>query len=272
MIFKYVNHLNKEVDLNKGPYRMLLSDLLDYKWSYTKNSNEITGFTRGISTKKVEIDVLGNSLKSSRALENDLTDIFEADITAMIPGRIYVDEYYLQCYIYSNKKTRWESGVVVNCEYGLVTDRPVWIKKINKEYRVGTSETASTGLDYPYDFPHDFSSARSGNATLVIDNVADNDYEMIIYGPCTDPVVYINGYPYQVYDNLSANEHIIVRSADHTVTKYLSNGTTKDLYNFRGKIQSIFKKIPSGKLSIIWSGTFGFDLTIFAERSEPKWN
>ena len=44
------------------------------------------------------------------------------------------------------------------------------------------------------------------------------------------------------------------------------------MYNARNKLQSVFEKIPSGASVLSWEGDFGVDLTIFDERSEPKWS
>ena len=39
MIVRYVNHNGTEVNLNKEPYKMLVSDLLDYEWEVSTTSN-----------------------------------------------------------------------------------------------------------------------------------------------------------------------------------------------------------------------------------------
>ena len=94
---------------------------------------------------------------------------------------------------------------------------------------------------------------------------------MTIYGPCENPRILINGYPRQIFTSLESNEYLVIDSRDSTVIKHLANGTTVSVYNSRQFQPSIFEKIPSGLLSIDWTGLFGFDVTLFLERSEPKW-
>lgn len=94
---------------------------------------------------------------------------------------------------------------------------------------------------------------------------------MTIYGPCVDPKIIVNGYPYQVNDTLEAGEYIVIRSREKKVMKYLSNGTIQSIFEKREKKNSVFKRIPSGELILNWDGTFGFDLTIYKERGAPKW-
>lgn len=106
----------------------------------------------------------------------------------------------------------------------------------------------------------------------MIDHFQSSNFELIIYGPCTDPKITINNYPYQIFDTLSAGEYITVNSRAKTVTKNLGNGTMQNIFEKRAKDKSIFEPIPSGSLAVNWNGEFGFDFTVFKERSVPKWS
>ena len=55
-----------------------------------------------------------------------------------------------------------------------------------------------------------------------------------------------------------------------TIMMYNTDGTNTNLFNFRNKTNSIFRKIPAGNLEISWDSSYGVDLTIYRERSEPK--
>lgn len=95
---------------------------------------------------------------------------------------------------------------------------------------------------------------------------------MIIYGPCVDPRVAINGHIYQVYATLDENDYLKINSRENSVVQYLANGTQRDLYDYRVKITgSLFEPITPGNVRVVWSGEFGFDLTLYCERSEPRW-
>ena len=59
---------------------------------------------------------------------------------------------------------------------------------------------------------------------------------------------------------------------DIPVTKHLSNGTVRNIFAKREKKSSVFEKIPPGELLVSWSGDFGFDVTVYKERSVPKWS
>ena len=52
--------------------------------------------------------------------------------------------------------------------------------------------------------------------------------------------------------------------------KTTAGGQKINAFDLRNKEESVFEQIPPGKLALDWSGTFGFDLTLYEERSEPR--
>ena len=55
-----------------------------------------------------------------------------------------------------------------------------------------------------------------------------------------------------------------------TVMQFNTDGTQSNIFNLRNKTDSIFQKIPGGNLRISWDATFGVNITIHRERSEPR--
>lgn len=110
-----------------------------------------------------------------------------------------------------------------------------------------------------------------GSSTFEVDHIIPSDFEMIIYGPCVNPKVLINGYPYEVLTTLESNEYLILNTLEQTITKYLSNGTTANLFDARGYDYSVFEKMPAGLITVNWSGDFGIDLYVFLKRKEAAW-
>ena len=94
---------------------------------------------------------------------------------------------------------------------------------------------------------------------------------MTIYGAVDNPQVTVNDYAYQIMTSLESNEYMQIDSRNNTVLKYLANGVVQNVFDLRNKERSIFEPIPSGNLMVTWSGNFGFDITLFLERSEPVW-
>lgn len=94
---------------------------------------------------------------------------------------------------------------------------------------------------------------------------------MTMYGPCVNPRVLINGYPYEVLTTLEAGEYLVIDSAEQTVVKHLNSGLTSNLYDARGYEYSIFEKIPPGMIRMNWPGDYGIDLVLHLKRREAAW-
>lgn len=189
------------------------------------------------------------------------------------PGRIVFGDYYIECYVIesstgiSSDNPRWaQDEVDIYCPY------PFWIKDEKKELVPKSGdERSSDYLDYPYDYPYDYTASEVGVENWFIDHYTDSNFDMIIYGPCTNPRIVVNSHVYQVNDTLAAGEYIIVKSRDKTVTKHLNNGTVQNIFNKRNKESSLFQKIPAGDNVITWTGEHGVDIIAHIERSEPEW-
>lgn len=130
---------------------------------------------------------------------------------------------------------------------------------------------AQTFLDYEFDYQYDYFYGNPGIASWQTDFPFASDFKMTVFGPVADPRILVNGYPYQFFDTLEDTEYVVVDSRDNTLTKYLANGSHISIFDLRNKAESIFRPIPAGTLTFNWSGTFGFDLTLYEERSEPRW-
>lgn len=276
MIIKYVNSKGTEINLNYGPYKMLVSDLLDYEWETVEASEQITGFQKNISEKTINIDIIKNTEKSARILMNDLTNIFETDIVNFEQGKIYVDDYYLPCFIFSSEKSNWETDFLISCEYGIVTDYPYWIKEETYSFEKGNAidtdiETVSIFLDYPYGYLYDY-TFDGAKKYLMNNHYTSCGFKMIIYGPCLNPSITIGGNKYEIITSILEGEYLEILSAFHkrTIKKVGINGEiTNEFANRNG---NPFQLIPSGSNIVSWDGEFGFDITLYQERSEPKWN
>ena len=269
MDIKYRNSILEEVDLNSDPYKLLVSDILDYEWEAAESGEKITGFKKTITKKSIDIDILKTGGRSSRLLQNQLTDFFETDIHRGKAGKLYIGDYYLPCYIYSAKKENWETDVVMSCEYGIITDHPFWIKE--RPYYFKTTEAVSSDSKR-YGNRHAYRYANGLMNTMVINNhYTDCNFRMVIYGPVTDPRVYIGGHEYLVKIRLEAGENLVIDSAAETVTKVTPFGNQINAFHNRDFEHSVFEPVHPGRQNVGWSGLFDFDLILYEERSEPKW-
>ena len=79
---------------------------------------------------------------------------------------------------------------------------------------------------------------------------------------------------YQVFIDLEKNDKLVIDySSDikKTITKITGSGMKINAFDNRNKEARIFTKIEAGKQLVSWSGLFSFDITLYEERSLPRW-
>jgi hypothetical protein len=275
MIIRYVNSEGVEVILNKEPYKVLVSDLTDYDNVEIESNGKIAGFVKEITERKLNIDIISSSKETTQELCNKLNAVFEKDIYNDVAGKIYINDYYMRCFIKSCKKSKRGNGVIRSYEYTLITDYPFWIKETPYQYLPenpisGGDSILTEGVMFP-EFQFDFFRAK-GDEILYNPSFADSNFILAIYGFVENPQIAIAGHPYRVETTIYEGERLVIDSLTHTVQKIGRLGEITNLYNARDKHYSVFKKIPPGMNTFQWSGGFGVDITLFDERSEPKWS
>lgn len=231
----------------------------------------IAAFKKAVATYETQLIFTG-SVEKRRAMVDALHDDFEHDIRVMKPGRIIWGDYYIDCYATvsstepDNNALWTDNNVTFYCPY------PFWIHESSKSFLPQDDvESDQEYLEYPLDYKYDYFVGFPGTGKWVRDFPWRCEFKMIIYGPCIDPTVTVNGYNYTIYDTLEENDYVVIDSRDYTVNKYLASGMVQNIFDLRDKSRSVFEQIPEGTLTLNWSGTFGFELTLFEERSEPKW-
>ena len=268
----YKNHLGEKLGLVGAPYFAQTGDFLDYAWSYSTNQyGRISSFERPVQEKELTLTVKGGSHKGYRdALERFYRTV-EVDIAALQPGRLYVDGTYLLCYIFGSTKVEWEEdGSMADLTVKVVTDYPFWIKESTYQFREPKDDPAMSGLDFPADYPNDYASEVLMKY-IKCSHFLPSNFEMVVYGPCVNPSVEIASQKYQVFTEVAKDEYLEINSYTGTVVRAMTDGTLVNEFNSRNKEYEIFKKIPPGTSSLYRNGTFGLDLTLFQERSEPEW-
>lgn len=277
----FINHMNEKMEWGRNGIYVNYNGLHDYSWSVSSDNNRISAFRMGIATKSVPIIICCSSEEEGLRLKNRLLEYADKDVLALQHGKLIIGDYYLRCYITGSKKSRY----LVNKGYleaalTVTTDYPHWIKEETTSFRTnGTVVTENGGqavaagkrnLDFHADFPYDYASAMKGKKLGNTGFIGTN-FRMIIYGAAVNPAVYIAGHYYQVNCLVDEDEYLTIDSIAKTITLTKRDGTAENCFNDRNRDSYIFQKIPAGDNTVAWNHTFGFDVTLFDERSEPKW-
>lgn len=273
---KFINHLNESMEWGKNGIYVNYNDLHDYSWSIVSENNKISQFEKGIVNKTIPLIIYCMDEEEGLAIKNRLMEIAEKDVLAMEYGKIVIGDYYLKCYITGSTKGNY----LINKGYlevtlTIATDLSQWVKETTQSFwkegsQVAKGDTTSNNLDYPYDYSYDYLNSLHERR---IDNTGfvGSEFEIVIYGAVTNPVIYIGGHTYEVDCEISANEYLTINSRTKTIVLTRYNGEKVNCFKHRNKQSYVFEKIPSGNNIVVWDGNWGFDITLFEERSEPKW-
>lgn len=275
---KYVCSNGEEYNLIGDKMRATSGYFHAYEWKPNTTEREmgvtVNAFAKEPVTYDITLTVRGKE-KERKQILNKLTNAFEYDVVNLTPGRIYYGEYYIDGYVKkSSNEVSSENNSRTDCKIEIYCPYPFWSMEQQESFYPDSTNKGKpyTFLDYPITYNYDYSRKSAGTQNWIIDHFRDNNFEMVIYGPCADPRILINGYPYQIYETLEAGEYILIASREKTITKYLRNGTVQNIFAKRAKDKSVFALIPSGVLTLNWSGEFGFDIKVYKERSVPEWN
>lgn len=269
---KYKNHLNEVFEFGKDGIFVDTNELHDYEWSVTKKGNRIAALDYAISKRKLPVIIICNTEEQGIAARNRLLEVAEKDVLALQHGRIIIGDYYFRCFITkSQKKNYLTTKRLMEVTLTLTTDFPFWIKESTFSFRK-TGEENSDGkyLDFAFDYPFDYFS-NMGTEELFNTGFVGANFRMLIYGVCSNPAVYVSGHLYQVNCEVGAGEYLTIDSVRKKIFLTSNDGIVTNVFNLRNRDSYIFEKIKSGQNTVSWEGSYGVDIILLEERSEPKW-
>lgn len=263
---KYVNHLNEVVEFGKGNILVNRNDFRDYEWNFATQYQKLSAFNKQPSKKNLPFLIFGANAK---ATANKVHEILEKDILAIVPGRLYSGEFYLRGYFYASSKSEYLRGDVFRGNLLFVTDQNFWIKEDKYVFRLSDEEIQG-GHGYDYGYPYDYSSSVNVQ-NLYNTGFMDTNFEMVVYGPVTNPILTVSGHSYAVEVDLLANEYLTINSADKTIIRTTARGEKVNEFSHRNLENYVFQKMPAGVNRVVTNAPFNYDITLLLERSEPLW-
>ncbi len=271
--FIYENHLGRRYDGLAHRVYLNANELRDYSWDYDIINNRIARFYRSPAQRKLPLIIIGKTKAEAVEAMNTLLELAEADVDAMLPGKIHVGEYYTTGYITASKKSEYRiTGRYCEIELTLTSADPSWSRESTNVFG-GSQDAVQTnrsGVDFPFDYKYDY-SVTTTTRQIVCDTVKSNKFKLRIYGEATNPTVMINNHAYKVNGMVKAGETLLIDSLTKTITLTTASGTKLNWFNNRSREAYIFEPIPPGQSTILYNGSFKFDLIIIEERSEPRW-
>lgn len=274
-IYYYDHNDVLKLTLNEWPYYSEPSDLKNWAWSFSQQFGRINTIYRDKQTYELVIGIASDYLTA----HDELCDIFTADIIAEEPGYLMLRGWKLPCYILQ-AEYEYGSSVDRKAVFTVQAINSTWIRSTTTTYNgiaggglsgtdlgrdyIYTSGLLGRGYNYGYSQPesHADSIDLPGNG---------NGYEIIIYGPQVNPVIYLNNSPVQVNVTIDATQRLRIVSNGNikTIEVLSSSGASTDAFVYRDKTNSPFMTL--GQHTDLTFGEIHFDFTTIERRSEPTW-
>lgn len=272
--FKYINHKNEVLEFGSGSLFANENDLRDFEWTVSSQNDKISGFKKGIEKKSIPLLIKCNSADEGIKMRNKIYEITEKDILAKKPGKIVIGDYYLKCYVTGITKGDYLiSKQYMTADMDIQTDDATWYKEQTKTYKFVNDRENIGGdfLDYPHGTPFDLQ--RDAAAKMLFnDAFVPSNFKMNIYGAVDMPIIQIGDNRYSVNVSLTTSEYLTIDSVNKTIYLTRRNGEKVNCYNLRNRDNYVFEKIPPGNHNITANiDGLTFDITLYEERSEPKW-
>lgn len=267
---------NEKINFCQWPYMVTGGDLFDGDYDSVDENDHIQEFERKITDYSLDIEINARGGAFQKAVDY-LEDVAEKDIINVTPGKLYVGNSYLKCWLTGTGKDRWVNDLFsISNSLTVTSEYPYWITEESFSFlRASQSGAVSPWLDYPYDYPYEYSKVRNVQY-IQNSNYTASGFRITIYGPCINPLIRIAGHVYELQTTLYESEYAIIDSStryskDRKIVKVKADGSQEDIFNSRNKASDIWQKIPAGRSIVSWNGAFGFDVVLFNERGTPRW-
>lgn len=274
VLLKYVSSTGHEYNLKTDGIKTKTANYHTWSWGVEGTTlqlgTRVAGFKRDSLTYTTRLIFTGTYWQNKELVEA-LHEDFEVDVRTKSPGRIIWGDYYIDCFITSSSTEPSENNFYPVNDIEIYCPHPFWIKEEKRSFYGAVAPIGQTYLDYPYDYDYDYNFGSPGNSVWEVDFPFSAEFKMTIFGPVSNPRITVNSYPYQINDTLDSDEYVTIDSRNNTVMKTLGTGVAVSIFDLRDKQYSVFEPMPGGSMTFNWSGAFGFDLTLFEERSEPRY-
>lgn len=263
------------------------ADFHKYSWGRKVTSRQfgerLNYFTKAAQTYKCTI-LLKGSPASRRAKLDAFHAATEYDITHQTPGRITWGLDYIDCYIVdSDTKPRDNGDAYTENDITIYCPTPYWIEEVNTVIMPTTHGERDTDKgfpadrDIPFSYPYPYSYPYAPNAVFIrVDHYTESPFRLVVYGPCVDVNINISGNIYKVDHQVLNNQYMVIDSrndipADKRCYIVTESGININTFDYRDPAYELFKPIPAGDVVVTFDRTHSAELTLYLERSEPRW-
>ena len=243
------------------------------EWDYSIGYMSLSGVTR--AARECSLSVSFMRLASA----DELRRLADRDVAMATPGTLAIDGWSQRAYITAADPSSI-SRAHMAAKLTVVLLDGVWRKGHTIAFEQLTA-TSGDGefLDLPYDLPYDL-GVPSTRRYVDVGEWGAAPLRFVVYGPCVNPAVRIDGNWYRVDVTVPDGGYLVVDpiATPRSVTLVAADGSTTDAFakarrgNGSGSGEYIFQPASPGVHEVEWDRSFGFDLTWYEEEGEPPWS
>lgn len=243
------------------------------EWGYSIGYRSIAAATRAARECSMSVTFLDLSVA------DELRRLADRDVAMATPGTLAVDGWSQRAYITAADPSSI-SRAHMAAKLTVVLLDGVWRKGHTVAFEQLTA-TSGDGefLDLPYDLPYDL-GVLSTRRYVDVGEWGAAPLRFVVYGPCVNPAVRIDGNWYRVDVTVPDGGYLVVDplATPRSVTLVAVDGSTTDAFakarrgNGSGSGEYIFQPASPGVHEVEWDRSFGFDLTWYEEEGEPPWS
>nr|DAM03479.1 MAG TPA: hypothetical protein [Caudoviricetes sp.] len=259
--------------LNDGIYVGRPSDLFSREWSYSVGYASVSSVTRKARTAKLK------AFFADVAKADAFRRACDRDVSRGVAGTLSVDGWSQRCMVMESAADKVSEGFF-SAELTVVLLDGVWRKGHTIAFEQLTA-TSGDGefLDLPYDLPYDL-GVPSTRRYVDVGEWGAAPLRFVVYGPCVNPAVRIDGNWYRVDVTVPDGGYLVVDplATPRSVTVVGPDGSTTDAFakarrgDGLNSGEYIFQPASPGTHEVDWDRSFGFDLTWYEEEGEPPWS
>lgn len=256
-----------------------IMELHSWEWSYSL-ANRITGFGGDASyfaryprTFDLELRMRGMNRDEFLTQMNRFHDITETDIISNTPGRLYVDDQYLVCYlaVSGDKPSHLKNSNFATRNVTVLAVEPFWCTPVTVNINPSTAQqTNENGKKFNLRYAYRYGTGVSG-ATIINNHYSVAPAVITFFGPASNPSITIAGVTYGVNETLTSTDRLVIDQTTHKIYTVSETGVQTNVFNSRNKEYDIFTPIPVGANIIVYSGDFVVQVIMIQQRSELKW-
>ena len=243
------------------------------EWGYFIGYRSIAAATRAARECSMSVTFLDLSVA------DELRRLADRDVAMATPGTLAIDGWSQRAYITAADPSSI-SRAHMAAKLTVVLLDGVWRKGHTVAFEQLTA-TSGDGefLDLPYDLPYDL-GVPSTRRYVDVGEWGAAPPRFIVYGPCVNPAVRIDGNWYRVDVTVPDGGYMVVDplATPRSVTVVGPDGSVTDAFpkarrgDGLGGGEYIFQPASPGTHEVEWDRSFGFDLTWYEEEGEPPWS